>query len=104
MMFGVHAYEKPYPVAPLSLPILAEGLQQVGFVASLSNVVTALSALTFVILALAALVHKKFWPLLGRPNYALQRISIARRTKFLGSLGVALLGIGLGVVPIWLMA
>ncbi len=102
IVFGFHNYERQYPAGPLSLSIFVAGLQQIGYIASLSNAITALLACVFVLLAIAALVHRLFWSLLERPIYALQRFGIARRSKLMGNLGVAFCGLGLGVAPSWL--
>ncbi len=99
---GQEPYPDNYTIAPFSLPIFAQAIQQIGFIASLSNVITALSATIFILLAFILLAHRLFWPLIERPVYALQRLGIARRSKFLGSLGIILIGIGLGFVPGWL--
>lgn len=69
---------------------------------ALSNTMTALFALGFAMLALVALIHRLFWPLLGRPIYSLQGLGIARRGKLLGTIGLILIGIAIGVVPAWL--
>ena len=103
-IFGPHAYRGPFPATILSWVSVAEGLQQAGYVASLSNIVTAFSSLAFVVLAFAALIHKPLWPFLARLAYALQRLGIARHSKLLGSLGLTLLGLGLGFVPNWVKA
>src|SRR6516225_6363612 len=41
-----HMYGRP---APFSLPIFAQGLQDAGYVASLSNVITSLAAAAFLV-------------------------------------------------------
>lgn len=66
------------------------------------NSLTALTALLFVVLALVMLIHRLFWPALERPIYTLQRVGIARRSKLLGTIGIILMGLALGVQPSWL--
>lgn len=88
------------PVA--SLLIWGQGLHEAGYVASLSNVITSFAAAAFLVLALAALVHRPLWPLFERPLYAVQKLGIVRRTKLLGTDGVLLLGVAFGAMPAWL--
>jgi hypothetical protein len=62
------------------------------------NTVDALAASLFVFLALLAIGHRIFWPVLSRAVYALQGAGIARRRSLMASLGVACFahaGIGL---------
>jgi hypothetical protein len=101
MIFG-GAHKTSYPASSFSVTVFGEAVQQAGFIASLSNVLTACSASLWVVLGVIALLHRVFWPLLERPVYALQQVGIARRSKLLGSFGLVLLGAGVGVVPSWL--
>jgi len=100
--WGSWRYPNDYSFATFSLPLFVQGLHQVGFVAALSNVNSAFFATIFIALALVTLIHRFFWPLIERPVYALQRLGIAKRSKFLGALGLMLVGFGLGVAPAWL--
>lgn len=66
-----------------------------------SNLFIAIVALGFFTLGLTVVLHRALWPVLERPIYALQRLGIAKRSKLLGSLGVALVFASTGG-PSWL--
>lgn len=67
-----------------------------------SNLIIAIITGAFVLLALTMIVHRLFWPFLERSTYALQRFGVARRSKLLGTIGIVLIGAGVGLVPVWL--
>ncbi len=50
---------------------------------------------------LAALLHRMIWPFVARAIYATQRFQIIGHRKITGSIGFALVGLGLGE-PKWL--
>jgi hypothetical protein len=62
------------------------------------NTVAGFAASLFVLLALLAIAHRIFWPVLSRAMYAVQGAGIARRRRLMASLGVLFMahaGIGL---------
>jgi len=65
-------------------------LNQVAVFAAV-NTVDALAASLFVFLALLAIMHRVFWPILSRAVYAVQGAGIARRRSLMASLGVVFL-------------
>ena len=69
---------------------------------AMTNLMIAVSVSAFIVFALIMLVHRVLWPVVARPIYALQRVGIARRSKLLGTMGIILLGFGVGVMPDWL--
>jgi hypothetical protein len=97
---GREAYQE-LSFAPFSVPIFAQSLQAAGYVGSLSNVITSLSATVFLLVAMVALAHRLLWPIVERPLYALQQMGIIRRRKLLVTAGILLVGSALGVTPSW---
>ena len=76
-------------------------LWEICYVGSLANVIPALTACTFFLLAVTLLVHRVAWPVIQRPMYAFQGFGVARRSKLFGSLGFLLVGGGaLGATPL----
>lgn len=62
------------------------------------NTAAALAESLFVLLALLAIAHRIFWPVLSRATYAVQGAGIVRRRRLMASLGVLFMahaGIGL---------
>lgn len=62
----------------------------------LSNLFIALFAIIVVLLTITVLAHQIFWPLLARPVYSLQKLGVAKRSKFLSTTGVILIIFGVG--------
>ncbi len=62
-----------------------------------SNMIDALAASIFVLVAVSLLAHRLLWPLIQRPLYALQAAGFIGRRKLLFSVGGLLLGYSLGV-------
>ncbi len=58
---------------------------------SAANILTALVALVFVLVALIMILHRIAWPLVERLVYALARFGIFRHRKALATVGLALL-------------
>lgn len=85
----------------LSVPLHTQIILLFSLIA-MTNLMIAVSVSAFIVFALIMLVHRVLWPLVARPMYALQRVGIARRSKLLGTMGIILLGFGVGVVPDWL--
>lgn len=56
------------------------------------NSIDILVSITFIMLALALLIHRLLWPVTERAIYALQGLGIARRRKLFGTIGIALVG------------
>jgi hypothetical protein len=61
-------------------------------VVSMSNLIDALFALAFIILAAILLVHRAVWPLLTRTLFRAQEIGTKGRRSILVAIGLALLG------------
>jgi hypothetical protein len=113
LIFGVDIYATPlafvvFTIAPYvpdihvleKLPNPAPAAVVLYFLSS--NLIIAMLTSACVLLALAMLIHRLFWPFVDRSVYSLQRVGIARRTKLLGSLGISLIGTGAGAFPAWL--
>ena len=93
--------EENYTPAPWSLDLFAEGVRQAGYIASLSNAMTTVVALTVLGFACITFLHRLLWPMVERPAYSLQRLGIARRGKLLGTCRIALIGAATKL-PSWL--
>jgi len=57
----------------------------------ITNLIFTFSAIIFIALSIAVLLHKAFWPVLERPIYALQRFGVIQRRKTVAGLGVLLI-------------
>jgi hypothetical protein len=60
------------------------------------NLAFVLSATLFACLATTMLLHRLFWPAIGRPLYKLQALGIAKRPKVFATIGLILVGVGVG--------
>ena len=60
----------------------------------LSNSYSAVVTLLFLILAIVALLHRFFWPLIRRPIMAAHRHGLLNQRKLLAGVGLALMAIG----------
>jgi hypothetical protein len=76
--------------------------QDVATVLTYSNLLDGLVVSVFIVIGAVMLTHRVVWPLLERPVYALGRLGIARRRKFLGASAVLLLSFASGKPLEWL--
>jgi len=93
LLFYVHWYDTSGPGAYEKAMLLDQVI-----VFAAVNTAAALAASLFVLLAVLAIAHRIFWPVLSRVMYAVQGAGIARRRRLMASLGVLFMahaGIGL---------
>lgn len=57
------------------------------FIVGVSNLITAMIPLLFILLAVAAGVHIVFWPAIQGPIYSAQRYGLVHKPKLLGMMG-----------------
>jgi hypothetical protein len=62
-----------------------------GTFAFFGNIIFAITAAISVLIAMAMLLHKIFWPVINRPIYALQKFGIAKRNKLFIACGLILI-------------
>lgn len=67
-----------------------------------TNIIDALAAFLFVVIAIIALAHRISWPFLNRPMHRLAELNITQRNKVFAVIGVGLICLALGVTPEWL--
>jgi hypothetical protein len=66
------------------------------FCGVLFNFAFVLSAVLFAVLAILMLLHRLFWPAIGRPLYKLQALGVAKRPRFFAAIGLTLIGAAFG--------
>ena len=66
------------------------------------NSIDVIAALAALMIAMLMLMHRLIWPLIQRPIYAIQRMTLINRKGWLWSAGVALLTFAVMGVPEWM--
>ncbi|MFZ0819576.1 MAG: hypothetical protein WAM91_05870 [Candidatus Acidiferrales bacterium] len=79
-------------------PLLGWTIRDViGMLILYSNLIDFLVACAFLIFAAIMVLHRIFWPFIERPLYALDKFGVIKRPRLLVSVGLLLVGFGLGL-------